>query len=82
MIATLLGKDNEPLGLLAGTAICISRVNKKEFQFFTNKRGRFALTGLIPCQYEITLKDISETTFMIDVEKGEQLQRKGDIYAY
>tara|TARA_R110001583_G_scaffold18595_1_gene73801 strand:- start:2124 stop:4493 length:2370 start_codon:yes stop_codon:yes gene_type:complete len=82
VIATLLGKDNEPLGLLAGTAICISRVNKKEFQFFTNKRGRFALTGLIPCQYEITLKDISETTFMIDVEKGEQLQRKGDIYAY
>jgi len=39
VIATLLGKDNEPLGLLAGTAICISRVNKKNFSFLLIKEG-------------------------------------------
>jgi len=80
VIATLFDKQSKPLSLQVGTAICIDDSNKKEHTFFTNKKGRFALTGLTACKYKVSLKNTEKSQFMIDVSEGEQLQRKGAIY--
>ncbi|MGB3599023.1 MAG: fimbria/pilus outer membrane usher protein [Marinomonas sp.] len=82
VIATLLNDKKEPLALQVGTAICTTDSSKKENTFFTNRSGRFAITGLKPCLYEVTLKDEKQSTFNIDVKKGEQLQRIGEIYVH
>ncbi|ASM49353.1 hypothetical protein PESP_a1205 [Pseudoalteromonas espejiana DSM 9414] len=82
VIATLRSKDESPLALMVGKAICLNKSNTKEYTFFTNKRGRFAITGLAPCRYRVTLKNKEKTTFLIEVSDGEQLQRKGVIYVH
>ena len=80
VVATLLYKDNKPLSLQVGTAICTDNSSNKEYTFFTNKKGRFALTGLTPCKYSVTIKNAENSKFEIEVSEGEQLQRKGSIY--
>jgi len=80
IIANLLNEQKKPLALQVGIAICTESSTKTEHTFFTNKKGRFALTGLAPCKYEITLKNAQQSKFIIDVVEGEQLQRQGDIY--
>lgn len=82
IIATLLDDSKAPLSLLVGSAVCIKDSVPKEIQFFTNKSGRFAITGLKPCTYQITLNNEKKSTFEIDVKEGEQLQRKGEIYVH
>ncbi|MEI8618192.1 hypothetical protein P4S63_16900 [Pseudoalteromonas sp. B193] len=73
-------QQKKPLSLQVGTAICIDKNSQKEHTFFTNKKGRFALTGLTACNYKITLKNAEKSHFTIQVSEGEQLQRKGAIY--
>ncbi|KPZ57809.1 fimbria/pilus outer membrane usher protein [Pseudoalteromonas sp. P1-25] len=82
VIATLRSKDEAPLALMVGKATCSSDASGKEYTFFTNKRGRFAITGLAPCRYEVTLQNKDNTKFFIDVRDAEQLQRKGVIYVH
>ena len=82
ILATLLDKKNKPISMQVGTAVCSTDSVKKENVFFTNKSGRFALTGLKPCLYDFTLKNPEKSKFQIDVEKGQQLQRKGKIYVH
>lgn len=81
VIATLLDQQQQPLALQVGVAVC-SDNPKKEHKFFTNKSGRFALTGLIPCSYEVKLNNSEKSQFILDVKEGEQLQRKGNIYVH
>jgi outer membrane usher protein FimD/PapC len=80
IIATLKTTENEPLALQVGTAKCIDEEAAEPLTFFTSKSGRFALTGLKPCQYQISLKSVTHKALLIDVIKGQQLQRKGVIY--
>ncbi|MBB1406360.1 fimbrial biogenesis outer membrane usher protein [Pseudoalteromonas sp. SG44-5] len=82
VIATLLDQQQQPLALQVGVAICSSDKSNKEHKFFTNKSGRFALTGLIPCSYEVKLNNSEKSQFILDVKEGEQLQRKGNIYVH
>ncbi|MGO2513813.1 fimbria/pilus outer membrane usher protein [Marinomonas polaris] len=82
VIATLLDEQNVPLVLQVGTAVCTTDSKKTEIDFFTNKKGKFALTGLMPCQYEITLNNDRQSKFLIDVKENEQLQRKGVIHVH
>lgn len=81
VIATLLDQQQLPLALRVGVAVC-SKNTDKEHKFFTNKSGRFALTGLTPCKYEVTLNNSEKSKFILDVKDGEQLQRKGKIYVH
>lgn len=82
VIATLLDEQQQPLVLQVGVAVCASDKSNKEHKFFTNKSGRFALTGLIPCSYEVTLNNSEKSQFILDIKEGEQLQRKGKIYVH
>lgn len=82
VIATLFDEKNKPLALQVGTAVCTTDSKKTEKDFFTNKKGKFALTGLMPCQYEITLNNEKQSKFLIDVIENEQLQRKGVIHVH
>ncbi|WP_462175261.1 fimbria/pilus outer membrane usher protein [Pseudoalteromonas gelatinilytica] len=80
VIASLKYSNNNPLSLQVGTARCMSSGDQKSYTFFTNKSGRFALTGLKPCKYQIVLKGIAHESIIVDVTQNEQLQRKGVIY--
>ena len=82
VIATLLDEQDVPLALQVGTAVCTTDSKKTEIDFFTNKKGKFALTGLMPCQYEITLNNDRQSKFFINVKENEQLQRKGVIHVH
>ncbi|SBS27476.1 Fimbrial Usher protein [Marinomonas spartinae] len=82
VIATVLDNKKTPFSLQVGTAVCTTDKKKKEYIFFTNRKGKFALTGLMPCKYQVKLKNSDDTSFIINVEKGEQLQRKGVIYVH
>lgn len=82
VIATLLDEQQQPLVLQVGVAVCTSDKNNAEHKFFTNKSGRFALTGLAPCTYKVTLNNSEKSQFILDVKEGEQLQRKGKIYVH
>jgi len=79
VIATLLDRQKQPLILQVGVASCLKKPGKS-YKFFTNKSGRFALTGLAPCRYTVKLNNSSNSKFLLDVIEGEQLQRKGNIY--
>jgi hypothetical protein len=65
--------------LQVGVASCLKKPGKS-YKFFTNKSGRFAITGLSPCRYTVKLNNSSNSKFLLDVIEGEQLQRKGKIY--
>jgi len=79
VIATLIDRQEQPLILQVGVASCLKKPGKS-YKFFTNKSGRFAITGLSPCRYTVKLNNSSNSKFLLDVIEGEQLQRKGKIY--
>ena len=82
MLGTLKNSENEPLALQVGEARCIDEQVAEPYLFFTSKTGRFALTGLKPCQYQIVLKDVSHEPLIIEIDEKQQLHNKGVIYVH
>ena len=52
---TLRNAKDEPLSLLSGEIISLSDPNWKPLQLFTNRAGKFALTGLKSGRYELRM---------------------------
>jgi outer membrane usher protein len=47
---------------------------------FTNKDGRFGLTGLAPGKWRVEMHDAEKSRFMINIPKGtEGIVRTGDM---
>jgi len=82
MLGTLKNSENEPLALQVGEVRCIEEQAAEPYLFFTSKTGRFALTGLKPCQYQIVLKDVIHEPLIIDIDTQQQLHNKGVIYVH
>ena len=51
----LLDVTGEPVSLLAGSARSLDDPNAKAVTFFTNRTGRFVITGLAPGRYRLNL---------------------------
>ena len=73
---TLVGKlldeaTGEPLGLVAGEAVLLVAPEQPPIQFFSNRKGRFAVTGMRPGRYELHLTTTPKRIYQLTVEQDE-----------
>ena len=81
VVANLLDDNSgEPIALLAGEAVSEQNPDVAPVQFFTNRTGRFAITGVIPGE-GYTLQFLSGRKVTISVPDGEgTLIKMGDVF--
>jgi outer membrane usher protein len=68
---TLRNSKDEPLSLLTGEIVSISDPNWKPLQLFTNRAGKFALTGIKSGRYELKLYSDPPVVFTVDIPEGK-----------
>jgi outer membrane usher protein len=68
---TLRNAKDEPLSLQSGEVVSLSDPNWKPLQLFTNKAGKFALTGIKSGRYEIRMYSDPPVVFSIDIPEGK-----------
>ena len=71
-IGTLLGADGAPLSLVSGTAVEVSEPDRSPITLFTNRAGRFGLSGLRPGRWRIDMLGQDPVTYYIDVPQDAQ----------
>jgi outer membrane usher protein FimD/PapC len=81
MIGALIDQaSSKPLGLVAGEAIYQNDPDIPPIIFFSNRKGRFAISGMRPGDYQLKLATQPERNLRVVVEKGANaLLRMGDI---
>ena len=62
---TVLTKNGEPIALQTGEVVSLSDPDWQPITIFTNRAGRFALTGFKPGQYELRFDDQRVVQFEI-----------------
>lgn len=83
---TLIGSlmdatSKEPISLISGKAILLGREDVEPLVFFTNRTGRFAITGMRPGTYQLKLNTPKPRFYEIIVdEDSSSLLRLGEIY--
>jgi outer membrane usher protein len=65
VIGRMVDADNEPVALVTGTAREIAHPERPSLTVFTNREGRFGLTGLAPGKWHIEMLDAKKTTYDI-----------------
>ena len=68
---TLRNAKDEPLSLLSGEIISLSDPNWKPLQLFTNRAGKFALTGLKSGRYELRMYTNPPIVFSVNIPEGK-----------
>ena len=83
VIGTLLDRQSgSPIPLVAGTASYLGTGKQLPIEFFTNRNGLFAISGLKPGRYKLELDTKEKQTVTIDLsEQQEVLIRLGELYA-
>nr|WP_269808621.1 fimbria/pilus outer membrane usher protein [Enterovibrio nigricans] len=85
-VITALGvlrfKNNDnPVPLTVGEAVFLDDERVSPVEFFTNRKGRFAISGMRPGKYLLVLKTNPRTNVGIIIDdKGETLVRLGELY--
>ncbi len=82
VIGTLLDtSSDEPISLVAGVARYLGDESQKEVEFFTNRNGLFAISGVRPGDYELVLENkAQQKTTLTLAEQDDLLIRLGNIY--
>lgn len=62
-IGQLVDQDAQPLSIVSGTALELADPNREPLTVFTNRDGRFGLTGLRPGRWRITMMSDPPTRF-------------------
>jgi outer membrane usher protein len=77
-LGRLLNADGEPLALVSGQAIEISKPGREPVTFFTNRDGRFGIAGLAPGQWRLEIG--GEAAMLVNIqENGEGIVRLGEL---
>ena len=71
-IGTLLAPDGAPLSLVSGTAVELAEPYRSPITLFTNRAGRFGLSGLRPGRWRIDMLGEDPVTYYIDVPQDAQ----------
>lgn len=66
-IGTLIGLDGAPLSLVSGTATELSAPDREPITLFTNRAGRFGLSGLRAGRWRLDMLGEDPATYYIDV---------------
>ncbi len=78
----MLNEDGEPVTLVTGTATEVAHPEKPGQTVFTNREGRFGISGLAPGKWRIEMLDDRKSKFEIDIPKdAEGAVRLGEITA-
>lgn len=81
-IGTLLDVDSEPVSLVTGTATELAHPERPAVPVFTNRQGRFGITGLAPGMWKIEMLDKKKSKFVIDIpESTDGIFRVGQLSA-
>ncbi|WP_102526906.1 fimbria/pilus outer membrane usher protein [Shewanella sp. 10N.286.51.B7] len=82
LMGTLLDKETQqPITLVAGKAALVGRDDLEPLQFFTNRTGRFAISGVRPGTYKIKLNTPTPRYFELVIdEDSSALLRLGKLY--
>ncbi|WP_435804826.1 fimbria/pilus outer membrane usher protein [Shewanella psychromarinicola] len=74
-------QTGEPISLLAGQAISQTDENFEALDFFTNRSGRFAISGLKPGSYLLKLNSKNVRTYQLVIsDDSKALLRLGNLY--
>ena len=81
----LLNEDGEPISLLTGTATEVANPEHPGLVVFTNRDGKFGMSGLRPGKWRLEMLDDRKSVFEITilenaegaVKLGDQTARKG-----
>ena len=85
-VLTVIGKilntnSKAPLALVAGVAKYLGKEEQAAVEFFTNRNGVFALSGLRPGRYRLTLDTAEQQTLDITLEESSTaLIRLGELH--
>ena len=82
VMGTLLDRHTgSPIPLIAGVATYLGSETQQPIEFFTNRNGLFAISGLRPGQYQLTLDTKGKQTVVITLdERSNVLIRLGELY--
>ncbi|WP_159652298.1 fimbria/pilus outer membrane usher protein [Vibrio atypicus] len=82
VIGTLLEKgSNQPISLIAGKAFYLGDETQDPIEFFTNRNGLFAISGLKPGKYKLELNNKKQQSITISLdEQSDVLIRLGEMY--
>ncbi|MCA2459064.1 MULTISPECIES: fimbria/pilus outer membrane usher protein [Vibrio] len=85
-VLTVIGKlfdrqSNSPISLVAGFAQYLGKTQQEPIEFFTNRSGVFAISGLKPGQYKLVLDTKEQESVVINLsERSDTLIRLGELY--
>ncbi len=77
-VGRLLTGDGEPVALVSGLATELAAPEREAVPFFTNREGRFGLTGLAPGRWRLTLPQIG-TVYEVEIPDEEMAVRLGEL---
>ncbi len=79
-LGTMFDVDGEPVALVTGNAYELGKPDRAPTTVFTNRQGRFGVTGLAAGKWRIEMLDAKRTVFEIEIpDNGENIVRLGDI---
>lgn len=79
-LGVMLDVDGEPVSLVTGSAFEVDRPERPPVTVFTNRQGRFGVTGLTPGKWRIEMLDAKRSVFEIEItEDGQKIVRLGEI---
>ncbi len=74
-------KSGDPITLVAGKAIYLGDKDQEPVEFFTNRQGLFALSGLRPGDYKLELDNKEKQSVTVNLpEDSNVLVMLGDLY--
>lgn len=74
-------KSGDPITLVAGKAIYLGDKEQEPVEFFTNRQGLFALSGLRPGEYKLELDNKEKQSVTVNLpEDSNVLVMLGDLY--
>ncbi|PML80004.1 fimbria/pilus outer membrane usher protein [Enterovibrio norvegicus] len=81
-MGTLINRRTaSPIALVAGIAYYLDDENIAPLDFFTNRQGRFAISGLRPGNYKLVLKTNAEQTLTLSIDSvDDTFVRLGELY--
>jgi outer membrane usher protein len=70
MIGRFLDEDGAPLSLISGTATEVAAPSREPLPVFTNRAGRFGITGVKAGRWRIEFRTDPVTTYVVEVPAG------------
>ncbi len=72
-VGQLVDEDQTPVSLTSGQAFELARPKQPALTVFTNREGRFGLTGLRPGRWRVEMLTNPVSSYVLDIHAGDDL---------